>query len=242
MCSWFCGTFCCFLLRYRDSCNPSSSATVNSGNKGSEIHLAGVARDLEEQLTSGHNALTEGDHVTNSQPRPRPAMPRMGISSTEPRDKPLPPMRTTFDGGGNGVSRRGKTVPNLKLNRPTGSSTNSTQNKIEDCPAGDISLHSVSTSILFLLPLYRLCPIGVRFERRRSNIVTQDIYSDEYLHSLHALPMDPRLQYPTTHSYDTSSNPFNSRLRSFHRPYHTCLQKCGFMLPRQHKVLQIPPE
>ena len=54
--------------------------------------------------------------------------------------------------------------------------------------------------------------------------------------------MDPRLQYPTTHSYDTSSNPFNSRIRSSCRSLHTYLQTFDFMLPCQYEVLQTPPE
>ena len=160
MCSWFCGTFCCFLLRCRDSCSPSSSRSASSRNRGSEIPLPSLARDRQEpreQSTSGHSALTEGDHVMSSQPRLRPAMPRMGISSVEARDKPLPTIRATFDGGGTGSSRRSKTVPNLVLYRPTGSSITSTHKIIEDGPAGDIGLHSVSTLFLSLLPSDRLC-------------------------------------------------------------------------------------
>lgn len=151
MCSWFCGTFCCFLLRCRDSCNQSSSTSVSNGNRGSDFHLSSIPRGLEdhqEHSTSGQNTITEGGNAIGSQPSLRPAMPRMGISSADPRNKPLPAIRTTFDGGGPGASRRGKIISHLELYRPNGSSATCAHNIIEDGPAGDIGLHSVSTSVL----------------------------------------------------------------------------------------------
>jgi len=100
MCSWFCETFCCFLLRCRDSYTPNTSTTYNNQSRNTNTVNRNRPRDLEE---TGDTATTfrssvRGECLANEQPKPRQAMPPLGNSWQQGRDKTLPPMLPILKG------------------------------------------------------------------------------------------------------------------------------------------------
>ena len=102
MCSWFCETFCCFLLRCRDSYTPNSSTTYNNPSRNTDTDNLNRLRDLEEAGDSSatFRSSTRGEYIENVQPGPRQTMPPLGNSWQQGKDKPLPPMIPIMKGTG----------------------------------------------------------------------------------------------------------------------------------------------
>ncbi|MCJ1479016.1 hypothetical protein MMC13_007700 [Lambiella insularis] len=93
MCSWFCETFCCFLLRCRDSSTQNTSTTSNNPSSGAEFNNHNRPSDLNnaKNLSTIPPDSARREVVENDQPRSRPTM-LLGNSWQQELDKPLPPM------------------------------------------------------------------------------------------------------------------------------------------------------
>ena len=78
MCSCFCETFCCCLLRFRDSCfrnTPSSSSNRNNSSEHPEPRHLSSLEDGREYPTLSE---TQRDYTREGQPAPRSPMPQLG--------------------------------------------------------------------------------------------------------------------------------------------------------------------
>ena len=99
MCSWFCGTFCCFLVRFRDSYIRSTSISYPSRPRSNEVDHPHFLRSSEGawELSPTSPRTIENRYEINAQPSLRPPMPRLESLSGQARDSYLPPVRTNVD-------------------------------------------------------------------------------------------------------------------------------------------------
>ena len=100
MCSWFCETFCCFLLPYRDSCFRNTSTICQTQNRNANFVNH---HDLEEgertaELSTVRRASARGYGVEDVQPRPRPSLPTLASTWRRESEKRLSPLMPVFTG------------------------------------------------------------------------------------------------------------------------------------------------
>ncbi|KAL8694900.1 MAG: hypothetical protein Q9218_000564 [Villophora microphyllina] len=160
MCTWFCETFCCFLLRFQDNFHHrhDDGAGDDHLESGDSIYALPDRHRAYQQQNMDHPLSRPIELTTiypggspsspSSNPRPKRLPPRTVPRSvplpvhyppsetptgkhfrfnkpTPNRMKPLPPLRTTFDGGGAGEVQ-GMGVKGSAVEKPTTSSSNST--------------------------------------------------------------------------------------------------------------------
>ncbi|MCJ1283663.1 hypothetical protein MMC26_002994 [Xylographa opegraphella] len=146
MCSWFCETFCCFLLRCRDSYTPNTSTAYNNQSRNTNTESFDRTRDLEEtgDIATAFQSSVRDDRVENEQPGLRPAMPPLGNSWQQGRNKPLPPMLPILKGTGFNYASNHSGIDAGK--DETGMSASSVAHGRVDDALGDVGLYSVSPS------------------------------------------------------------------------------------------------
>ncbi|KAI4158856.1 MAG: hypothetical protein LQ342_007092 [Letrouitia transgressa] len=139
MCVWFCETFCCFLLRFRDRISPgrrSQDSDAFDIEPGPSVYALPRRDPYFQHVPAQSSPILTApaqpvQGVTRTTPRSRPlpvVYPDQQASATQPskgktapnRMKPLPPLRTTFDGGG------GQVVGHSSTKKPTSSGSNAT--------------------------------------------------------------------------------------------------------------------
>ena len=141
MCSWFCETFCCFLLRCRDSYTPNTSTAYNTQSRNINTENFDRPRDLEEtgDIATTFRSTVRDERSENEQPKPRQTMPPLGNSWQQGRNKSLPPMLPIMKGTGfNYASSHNGTDTGRD---ETGMSVG--QERVDDS-LGDVGLYSVS--------------------------------------------------------------------------------------------------
>ena len=143
MCSWFCETFCCFLLRFRDSFTQNLSTPTPSQSRSSEADRFGTRQDAERgrELSTVSRGATRGGHVADVQPRPRTPIPQYNLTTSQTSDRTQSIRTTAFDGEEHST-RLGSHLGNLPLRSSSAVSMHSAA-PIED-GSGDIGLLSVS--------------------------------------------------------------------------------------------------
>ncbi|KAL9607284.1 MAG: hypothetical protein Q9167_007787, partial [Letrouitia subvulpina] len=139
MCVWFCETFCCFLLRFRDRLSPrrrSQDSDAFDIEPGPSVYALPRRDPYFQHVPAQPPPILTApaqpaQAATRTTPRSRPlpvVYPDQQASATQPsknktapnRMKPLPPLRTTFDGGG------GQGVDHPSSKKPTSSGSNFT--------------------------------------------------------------------------------------------------------------------
>ena len=149
MCSWFCETFCCFLVRFRDSYIQNTAEPVDHRNRGHEANPRNRpqnVRDPEELSTLPYNSTGE-NYIADLQPPSRSPIPQYQSLIDHNRGEPLPILGDTLDGGGE-TSRLGRRLgehptSNISSPRLRGSSNLGVGYTTREDQAGDISLVSV---------------------------------------------------------------------------------------------------
>ena len=144
MCSWFCETFCCFLLPYQDSCIRNTSAIFHTQNRNADFDnhhdLEGGERTAE--LSTVRRASARGYGVEDVQPRPRPSLPFLASTWRQKSEKTPPPLIPVFKG-----FHLTKEQDRYGLDAERhGSSSAFTGKKPMEESAADIGLFSVSRS------------------------------------------------------------------------------------------------
>ena len=143
MCSWFCETFCCFLVRFRDSCTRNISTPTHSQSRSFEADRPNIPHGIErggELSTTSHGSV-RGDYATSIQPRPRAPIPQYGVLTSQANESSRPVSAIVFDSGAN-QSRPGSRLGNLPLR---GSSALSMHSVAAVEGGGDIGMLSVSS-------------------------------------------------------------------------------------------------
>ncbi|KAI4247726.1 MAG: hypothetical protein L6R40_001312 [Gallowayella cf. fulva] len=156
MCTWFCETFCCFLLRFRNWMrNPDDD--IDGDDRLESGHSIYALHDLPRQhqqhqpppsrpipLAPTYRGGPPTSNTKNGSPprlAPRSVPLPVRYPPTETptgkhfphespppdRMKPLPPLRTTFDGGGIGVEKgNGGVIDRSSVSKPTTSTGSAT--------------------------------------------------------------------------------------------------------------------
>lgn len=168
MCSWFCGTFCCFLVRFRDSYIRSTSISYPSRPRSNEVDHPHFLRSSEGawELSPASPRTTERGHTITTQPNLRPPMPQVGSLSGQSRDSYVPPVRINVDTevGDRTGARSGS---NSNRGIPDSFIISSNEAVVED-HASDIGLIPVSCpSLIRDLPLRKFFIVLVCFYESR---------------------------------------------------------------------------
>ena len=161
MCSWFCETFCCFLLQWRDSCTQDTSTNARNKSKNTEWPTRVQPPRPQRQVNVRESAQVPKTSariygLENVQPKPKPAMSVPKKSQQLRINKPLPPLLPSINVSRfdlstaddfQGLGRRAVEPPRV-----------STRNRAIDASPGDIGLISVSTHMVRALIHYGRYP------------------------------------------------------------------------------------
>ncbi|MCJ1236608.1 hypothetical protein MMC14_004590 [Varicellaria rhodocarpa] len=141
MCSWFCETFCCFLLRFRDSCTQNISTPTHSQSRSFEADRLGIRQDGERgrELSTVSRDAARGGHVADIQSRPITPIPQYIFTTSQTSDRTQSIRIIAFDGEED-PTRLGSRLGTLPLRSSSAFSTHSAA-PIED-GGGDIGLLS----------------------------------------------------------------------------------------------------
>ena len=218
MCSWFCETFCCFLLRFRDSCTQNISTPTHSQSRSFEADRLGIRQDGERgrELSTVSRDAARGGHVADIQSRPITPIPQYIFTTSQTSDRTQSIRIIAFDGEED-PTRLGSRLGTLPLRSSSAFSTHSAA-PIED-GGGDIGLLSVRRQ-LFEKSTFRLqdpAALNVKLEShppppkippRKStlsnNARPQDLNSDHPLRSPHAVPTRHQLHHHSTPNRHTT--------------------------------------
>lgn len=219
MCLWFCETFCCFLLRCRDSYTQNTSTTSNNPSRGADFDNPNQPRDLEnaEHLSTMSPPSGTGEAVQYNQPRSRQVM-LLGNSWQQQlgRDKPLPPMIPELKGTGFNLESDPHGL-GLVIQGRGNSDSYAGQDRGEDS-LGDVGLYSVC-----LIPISRFyLNLCYAFMCRANSNDTQVILSDESrCHS--TIPRNLRDSITHTHKGSTRNFPIPSAKKKYQVPLNGAL-------------------
>ena len=174
MCSWFCETFCCFLLPYRDSCIRNTSTVSRTQNRNANFDNHHDLEDWERvaELSTVRRASARGYGLEDVQPRPRPSLPVLANTWRQESEKPLPSLIPVFNGFnltkeqdryGFGADRHG-------------SSSAFTGKQPMEESAADIGLFSVSLSRPRTLRIPKSNHVSVQANRASSNDFSSHLF------------------------------------------------------------------
>ena len=145
MCSCFCETFCCFLLRFRDTYIPNTSVASNHQSRNANSGDRSPPRELGTftECSAGSQSPVGFPPPVNMQPRPMPTLAPLGNSWQQGRNKPLPPLLPLIKSTGFSLGKD----RDLCQDREYWASPTSTGCGLDLEPAGDIGMFSVSSSL-----------------------------------------------------------------------------------------------
>jgi hypothetical protein len=112
MCSWFCETFCCFLLRCRDSYSQDTDNTFPKQSKSSKSNTHNPEHRPENTANTKHLTVPQiaprRHAIETIQPQPKPTLTTLEQtrldSRRSSRNKPLPPLIPPFNASGFNLS------------------------------------------------------------------------------------------------------------------------------------------